>query len=213
MPALTRSLWAGFPTSRWHCLAVLSGRLPPPFTLFFFLFFLFGKHTAKTPETFILLFMCCTSPAPISAPRHTWKRLFWISHACTTTGRSLVCFYGGPWAAWYLPAPFYAPHSGIYHLPPKHKRQQWLLPALQSGAIHAQAAGLEQFVQVTHYSFLLSTNVQNQTPSREMAWRTNMRSFPASFPIVQILKLSIISAEAKFKSSSGSKKPSEYFFS
>lgn len=81
--------------------------------------------------------------------------------ACLLLRRAMSCL---------IPAsPFLRPTLRYLSFTTKHKCQQWLLPALQSGAIHAQAAGLEQFVQVTHYSFLLSTNVQNQTPSREMA--------------------------------------------
>lgn len=117
MPALTRSLWAGFPTSRWHCLAVLSGRLPPPFTLFFFFFF-FLESILRRPRRPLSSSSCVAHHQLPSAHQDTLgKGYFEFLMRAQPRGGRLFAFMEGH----ELPdtcQPLFTPHtqvSIIYH--------------------------------------------------------------------------------------------------
>lgn len=188
----------------------MSGRLPPPFPPFFFFFsfffnfFLFWRACCQGP-THHYLPLHCISPLPLLHQDTLIKDSIWDSMLAlnhSTAASLLLCRTINSLFPIFTPALRYRlpnpnSNSGSFHFCTK---LNWP-PALR----------LMQLVQVTHHSFPSTNKIRNNTPSREMAWRANTSSFQTSFTPVQILKLSIASAEAKFKSGSWSKMLCEYF--
>lgn len=162
MPALTHSLWVGFPTSWWHCLAVAHGCLPPPCSPWLWVVFFFGKHVPRTPKTFLLLFTCCMSP--ISMLRYAQKRCILISRPCRTT-RSLFAFTEGhklpvTWQPLFICCAQVYVYIYIAHSPSKQ------MPTAASSraaprSTQPPTAWLEQFVQMKHHRFSLLKQVLN----------------------------------------------------
>lgn len=203
MPALTRSLWVGFPTLSWHCLAVARGCLPPPSSPWLrgglVLVFFFWKACRKDPKDLsppLRMLHVTHQYAEIRSEKTYFDftpmqnheefacLLLWRAISRLLPGSLFLCpAQGGGACVW-----IYIYIKKIYH-----QTQMSIVASSRaaSRSIQPPTAGLEQFVHMKHYSFPLLQQVKNKTLSRDMIWRTNTSSFLESFTTVQILKLSI----------------------